>query len=231
MKIINTYDLHSFILKENYNCLNIVDLGYNNGSFIKNLQDKGIILNQIVAVEPLKQFKAHMTGIVLINKLIGLVSGDYVDFYVQNNLLGASSTNFKTKDSTIIKCETITLQDLYEQNNVEKVDLLKIDIEGTELKILNLELIEFLSKNTSQICVEFHDWLDDKKESTLIVENIYRLFKKNNFYIFKFSLNNGSVLFINKSKFDIHSSDKINLYINKYLMGVQRVFKRFFLYK
>jgi len=59
-------------------------------------------------------------------------------------------------------------------NPIEKIDILKIDCEGSEIAILNAISNENLSK-ISQICVEFHLWIGHKYEPPItkdIVDSI-----------------------------------------------------------
>jgi hypothetical protein len=65
------------------------------------------------------------------------------------------------------------------------VDIPKIDIEFSEYKILTKKNILFLSKNTKQIVIEFHQ--NNKKTYTKKIAFILKLFKSYNFYIKKFS--------------------------------------------
>ena len=124
--------------------------------------------------------------------------------------------------------QTITLKDYYNYKKIDKVDILKIDIEGSEFDILDNDTINFLSKNTKQICVEFHDRLINGKRYEAILEKIFKSFRFNKFYIKKFSFDNTSVLFVNKNFIDLSVKEKININLFKYLNGVKRVLKRIF---
>ena len=72
--------------------------------------------------------------------------------------------------------QTITLKDYYNYKKIDKVDILKIDIEGSEFDILDNDTINFLSKNTKQICVEFHDRLINGKRYEAILKKIFKSF-------------------------------------------------------
>ncbi len=124
--------------------------------------------------------------------------------------------------------QTITLKDYYNYKKIDKVDILKIDIEGSEFDILDNDTINFLSKNTKQICVEFHDRLTSGKRYEAILKKIFKSFRFNKFYIKKFSFDNTSVLFVNKNFIDLSVKEKININLFKYLNGVKRVLKRIF---
>ncbi|MGC8924337.1 MAG: FkbM family methyltransferase [Candidatus Micrarchaeia archaeon] len=69
--------------------------------------------------------------------------------------------------------EVITLKDVFEQNNLKKIDILKIDTEGSEYNILSKA--EQLLGKIHNILLEYHS-RDD-------LEKLLTLFKKNNFEV------------------------------------------------
>lgn len=92
------------------------------------------------------------------------------------------------KNKKIIYINSITLKDLYKLSGFNRIDILKIDIEGSEYNILTEENISFLSENTEQILIEFHN--TSIKEYSEKIDLILEYFKKNNFYAKKFSFFN-----------------------------------------
>jgi hypothetical protein len=62
-------------------------------------------------------------------------------------------------DGPVIDVKAIAMEDLYSRFDLRNIDLLKIDIEGAELEVLNT----FSKKDFERICqisVEFHDFAD-----------------------------------------------------------------------
>jgi len=64
------------------------------------------------------------------------------------------SLNFKRGDS--IKIQSITLEDIFHDYNISKIDILKVDIEGAEYSLLKC-LDESLFSRIGIICMECHD--------------------------------------------------------------------------
>ena len=139
----------------------------------------------------------------------------------------ASSAVFSKNKSEVINVKTISLQDLYKVSNFEIIDILKIDIEGSEFKILTDENIKFLSKNTVQVTLEFDDWID--KEFIPNRLKIIKNFKNNNFYHIQFSFFDSSKnLFINKNLYSFGPDKIFKIILFKYYRGILRILKRFF---
>jgi hypothetical protein len=64
------------------------------------------------------------------------------------------------------KIQTTTLERIFNKNRIEKCDLLKMDCEGSEFKIIYNAPKE-LFKKIDQIYLEYHDWTEDGKSSEL----------------------------------------------------------------
>lgn len=62
--------------------------------------------------------------------------------------------NVKTKDT--VNVQTLTLHDFVARNKLQKIDLLKIDIEGEEHKLIN-EAISFIKTSVRLLMVEVHN--------------------------------------------------------------------------
>ena len=76
-----------------------------------------------------------------------------------------SISNFQNNyrsDTAYINVETITLNDLIKDNRIDSIDLLKLDIEGAEIEVLNKMLDDEIYPR--QICVEFDELGSANKE-------------------------------------------------------------------
>ena len=62
-------------------------------------------------------------------------------------------------DQCEINVRMITLEDIFRLFKIQKIDLLKVDIEGAELDLFE-NFSQYDSERISQIVVEFHDFLD-----------------------------------------------------------------------
>jgi FkbM family methyltransferase len=81
-----------------------------------------------------------------------------------------------SKNTNIIgKVNTITLFDLIEKYNINNIDLLKLDIEGSEYEIFYFQKNDWLQK-TNNLIIEIHEAI--KPGSRELIENTM----KNNFY-------------------------------------------------
>ena len=225
--IIQTRDKHYFIKQKGCGFVTIVDLGYHEGSFEKSISK---IFNNytVYCVDANKQFSGISDNSQFDNFLLSNQSFIEKQFYLNLNNPEASSKYFISDKKNYCLVQTITLKDYYNYKKIDKVDILKIDIEGSEFDILDNDTINFLSKNTKQICVEFHDRLANGKRYEAILKKIFKSFRFNKFYIKKFSFDNTSVLFVNKNFIDLSVKEKININLFKYLNGVKRALKRIF---
>ena len=76
-------------------------------------------------------------------------------------------------DTSYIDVETVTLKDLMEVNDIDCIDLLKVDIEGAEIEVLNKMLDDDI--HPRQICVEFDELNSANKER---ITNCFKLIKR-----------------------------------------------------
>ena len=226
-KIIKTKDSHYFIKQKECEFVTIVDLGYHDGSFEKSISR---IFNNytVYCVDANKQFSSISDNSHFDNFLMSNQSFKKEKFYLNQNNTGASSKYFAFDENNYRLVQTINLKDYYNYKNIDKVDILKIDIEGAEFDILDSNTINFLSKNTKQICVEFHDFLVRDNRYKIRLKEIFKTFKSNKFYIQKFSPDNTSVLFVNKNFINLSIKERININLFKYSNGIKRVLKRNF---
>ncbi len=229
IKVIRTKDLHYFIHDSKFNTeINVIDLGLNNGSFSNELFYFFKKKINVYGVEANKSVINKNSNFTIDNLLISNNSGIIEKLYIDDEDSGSSSAVFKKNNKNYKEVNTISLYDYFQKYNLhkKKVYILKIDIEGKEFDILNDKMINFLSKNVLQLCVEFHDFLVDDNRYDKNIKLIFRNFRKNNFYKVNFSLNNGSVLFLNKRFFNLNLILKSKIYFYKYYFGIVRLTKR-----
>ena len=106
-------------------------------------------------------------------------------------------------------------------NKLESINLLKIDIEGAELDLLENLTSGFLSK-IEQITVEFHDFLD--KNDIPRIKKIIKRMKNEDFYVLRLSyFTYGDVLMINQRRIRISNLQKLIFAIYKYTVGLKRL--------
>ena len=172
----------------------VIDLGANRGFFSKDIIEK--YDSNIIAYEPSK----HLCE----NELINL-KNKYPDKFVFYNkgvwsskktmtlsdfddrgdgFSGVANTilphkNYVRQDGRKLvqtyEVECDTLNDILSE--VEQVDLLKIDIEGSELEVLGNTENELLSK-CKQICLEFHLFCKDEYDFNYNEDSVNNIIKK-----------------------------------------------------
>jgi FkbM family methyltransferase len=143
--------------------LTVIDLGACRGEFINEI-DNRYTVKKAIAVEPnITNFNVLMQrdNFILLNKAVvgtdikSVMFREDVESPYNGSLVFGYFSNFKTYE-----VETTTLSELIELMNEDTdIDLLKIDIEGSEYDILlnskDSDLLKF-----KQITVEFHDFVD-----------------------------------------------------------------------
>jgi hypothetical protein len=103
---------------------------------------------------------------------------------------------------------------------VDRIDLMKVDIEGAELEMFASASDADL-RRCNQITVEFHDFL--YPEQSMQAEAIKRRLGALGFWIVNFSVNNTDVLFVNAAATGTGRLQYLRLkYITKYAQGVPR---------
>jgi len=113
---------------------------------------------------------------------------------------------------------TTTLSDFLEAFRLREVDLMKVDIEGSELEVLG-HASDHTLLTVKQITVEFHEFLYPDMHAA--IEALKSRFRRLGFYVLDFSGVNGDVLLINP---DIPVGTLTSIYLQgvKYKRGLVR---------
>jgi len=156
----------------------LIDLGAARGEFTLEIS-KRYPISKGVLVEPNPNNVPWIPAIpnrVVYPNLIGNNSGEICTFYEDSKALYDGSKVFSKDDSIKHQIETITLRDIVERNQIDYIDLLKVDIEGSEYELL-LVGNHYVLQMCRQITVEFHDFVDPslKPKTEVIIERMRRL--------------------------------------------------------
>lgn len=121
-----------------------------------------------------------------------------------------------------MEVEGITLGRLITRLNLERVHLLKVDIEGAELSMFDAADDETLLR-MDQITVEFHDFMDP--DQTADVRRIMARMRGLGFWAIKFTRRfHGDVLFLNARRTGISYIEYLYArYIMRFTRGVRRM--------
>ena len=172
----------------------VIDLGANRGFFSQEIIEN--YNSKVIAYEPSKhlcnneletlknkyseKFTFYNKGVCSSEKMMTLSDfDDRGDGFsgVANSIL-PHKNNVRHDGRKLIQeyeVECVTLNSILE--NIEKIDLLKIDIEGSELEVLSAT-DENLLNRCEQICLEFHLFCSGEYDFTYNDESVKNIIKK-----------------------------------------------------
>ena len=120
-------------------------------------------LNKSIKINNYKNIKAYNLAIGNVNRVSDIsVSNRYnwsnmVDFDL---LVDAHKKTFKESFKETQKIQTLTLDDFIRQNNIEKIDFIRMDVEGYEVEIVEgMNKVFDLMSVGSYLTIEFHSIL------------------------------------------------------------------------
>jgi FkbM family methyltransferase len=155
------------------------------------------------------------------------VAGTEGTILLNQNDNSCSSTRFDEGGLTSKKVEVkaVTLEGERQRLGVQSIDLIKLDIEGAELEVLQNAPTELLGI-TSQITVEFHDFLDSS--DVIIIKEVIARMRKAGFCELRFSTRTyGDVLFFNRDLIDGNVISHLKaMFHRRVLGGIDRNLRR-----
>ncbi|MEZ4103686.1 MAG: FkbM family methyltransferase [Candidatus Paceibacterota bacterium] len=166
----------------------IIDIGANKGFF--SLYASKNPSNIIFSYEPITETYNELRDNIDLNKKnnvytfnLGVAGKDgYRDFSYEDDKSILSSMIFDVgSESKSAKVQCITLKNLFTSNNLEKVDLLKMDCEGSEFEILYGTDNSILSR-IKRIRMEYHN---SPKEEAYNIDKLSLYLNKNGFRLTK----------------------------------------------
>lgn len=157
-RIIKEHTFFDDLLNEE---LVVVDLGACRGEFIGELENFFKVKKAILVEANPTNFKTliNKPNYVLYNNAVSNVANETIIFYEDTKSPYNGSKIFNYFNGVEHKIKTITLEELMTENNIDYIDILKIDIEGSEYEVMSNISDECYSK-IRQITVEFHDFVD-----------------------------------------------------------------------
>lgn len=134
----------------------IMDLGANIGMASLYLINK-FPNARIIAVEPdednARMFELNLKGHPNVELILGAVRGDHKNVKIVDSGRGASG--YEIEEDELGK-PAVTISDIREKNNWEYIDVLKMDIEGSEKSVFEGNFDSWLPK-TKILFVELHE--------------------------------------------------------------------------
>lgn len=200
----------------------VFDCGSNRGEFYSWFKKRPEVI--IHAFEPDPRFFKELPNQTNVIKHNLALSADGRDICLRlGNDKCSSEFYVEHSKQNCLKVQSTTLDSFCESSHICSIDLLKLDIEGAELELLQ-KTSDKLLRSIRQITVEFHDFLSPG-DKPVIFDCIKRL-KSLNFVVFKFSWNDHSdILFINRNLVNLPLSEFFLFYLTKYYRGARRAIK------
>ena len=215
---------HSFLQNLLGNPAVVLDCGANHGDFSRWISDNCSAVVHGFEPDPrlfpelpiLRNVEFHPVAISATGKPLELNLG-------MKRCGTAYFPEYPEQETVIVK--SIKLDEFCDRHSISHIDLIKMDIEGSEIEVLNGLPDDFLKK-IGQITVEFHDFIDksDLPRIHYIISKLHDL----GFMKYQYSYSDHSdILFINQNIHKIKNFEKIMLIIIKYFTGITRLINRY----
>jgi FkbM family methyltransferase len=75
-------------------------------------------------------------------------------FHISNS--NSTTNSLFNRDGISVEVDSFSISDFAKLKGLEKIDFIKMDIEGSELIVLDSDTINFISSHVSKILIEFH---------------------------------------------------------------------------
>lgn len=205
----------------------VVDLGASDGVFSKAIN--GATGCHCYAVEASPNNFAKIETSDNIEKFHYAIKGSdgEAEFSIVDGYKHRGTLVLPVEATSVVTIPTRSLESLLDEIGVGEVDLLKIDIEGAEIEMLESTSDETL-RSMKQITIEFHDFVDPTTTED-VDRAIKRLDDLGFDSIFFSKRNRCDVLFLNR-KYIRLSPQKLMFYryFVKYGCGAMRILGRYF---
>jgi FkbM family methyltransferase len=204
----------------------VLDLGANYGLFAKAITAR--FGCRCTAVEPSPEPFAAIAESPLISKLQAAAaakSGTLPFHIAVDSVFSSLSSSPPSTVVQVIDVRALSLPDLFELVGISPLDLLKMDVEGTEIELLNTCPPSILQQ-IRQISVEFHDHcgITPAREVSATLARLHGL----GFFSVRMSRNgHHDTWLINRNLCDISIAElKFVEYVAPTWMGIRRVARR-----
>ena len=158
---------HIFNYELNQNST-IIDLGGYYGIWVELLLQKIFPLTpKIILVEPVVEYYNHLVlkfknnpNVIILNCGVSTNNNEELkNLYLSSD---GSSTNFK--EGPITKINTLPINKILSDNNVDNVDLIQINIEGDEYSLMEYMINSGIITKFKNIQVQYHLVVDNDRE-------------------------------------------------------------------
>ncbi len=154
----------------------VFDIGAYKGSLSKKVYKK--FQCQLYLFEPLKEeyeylkqyFKDNIEDVKVFN--FGLLDKDQEMYF--SDISGASSIFERPEGSLSINVKMKSFKSFVEENSIESIDLMYINIEGSEYKLLNEIIDSGYIENINFLQIQFHTFVNDSTELRRLIREQLR---------------------------------------------------------
>jgi FkbM family methyltransferase len=215
---------HSFLAAPITPASIVVDLGVNMGAFaMAMIEAYGCA---VVGAEPVPQLFAALPAVdgLAVERLAITADGGPTTLYLNQATCATIHEGLSQSDAPSVEVEGITLAGLLDRHLLERVPLVKVDIEGAEIAMIESATLATL-KRVDQFTIEFHDFLDPGLAGA--VRRARQRLRSAGFVDFKLSRDNSDVLFVNRSRIPFGAVQRTAAAVtHKYPRGIARKLDR-----
>jgi FkbM family methyltransferase len=218
---------HHFVADRLSSDATVVDLGMNQGGFATY-----IVANtraRVIGAEPVPELYSILPKddrIVAHNVAVGGADGR-ARLRVHERRCASILSDLVTDEIPQRETEVpvLSFKNFLGLDEIDRVQLLKLDIEGAELDLLESVSDELL-KIIEQITVEFHDFIDPSHRPR--IRSILRRLRKHGFFIVNYSIrNHADILCVNDAAFGLSTSGKAQLLLSNAKQAARRLARRY----
>ena len=204
----------------------LVDIGANIGMYSLYTMNKNPNISKVYMVEPmLNNFEYMIKNVILnfpqdIHKFV-FVKGGISDKDGYCNIGGDNlSPSLNMGDE---KTKIFSFMNFIDFYNIKKIDILKFDIEGSEIEMLNDEVYDYINKNVNKICGELHPLRSN--HDGYIMYDIIKKFIELGYEVKVLSVDGFDITNILKSNVVLHNGKTAMEYYNEYNFYAEKLIK------
>lgn len=216
---------HSFLAAPITPGSTVIDLGMNSGQFAATMISR--FGCSVVGVEPAPELFESIPDVPGLTAEHAAVTGDgrLATLSLSSSPLAATiDPRLSEPDAPTVAVDGVTLAELLDRHDVARTPLVKVDIEGAEIEMIDTASPETL-RRAAQFTIEFHDFLDPAQAGD--VRRAKARLRSAGFVEMAFSTDNTDVLFINRSQIAFTAAHQLAAAVlYKYPRGVIRHFAR-----
>lgn len=139
----------------------VIDLGVNHGEFATSIIER--FGCRVVGVEPVAELRRVVPPDPRLTVEPLAITGDGrpVTLFVNHTTCATIDTNLTQSGAPSVAVQSTTLAELLDRHHIEQAALIKVDIEGAELEMIEAADDATL-RRADQMTIEFHEFLDPR---------------------------------------------------------------------